>query len=330
MEMIDISVIIPVYNSEKYIIKCLDSLRAQTMENIEIILINDGSTDRTEEQIVRYQREHSLKIRLFTRENAGQAAARNFGVRQARGKYIAFMDSDDYVEPEYLVRMYQTAEQYGSEVVTCGYRSVKTDGTVIRTTSVSPFAEVSDYGKTGVFVVWAKLFLREFIVRGGFTFPEGGKIYEDVPFSLETRFKGKNVKAIAYIGYNYVQHEASTMSSARVTGRRFPYDKMEEAIQNILADKEADRDRLEFEVLHFWAGFLFFFCRRAKREDIRQLSAFARQELENYFPRYWKNPYTGLRRGKDLPLLHRIAIRIFVQAARLHMLGAFTFLVTRL
>lgn len=330
MQMIDISVIIPVYNSEKYIIKCLESIRAQSMKNIEVILINDGSTDGTEELIVRYQQEHSLKIHLFTRENAGQAAARNFGIRQAKGKYIAFMDSDDYVESEYLQQMYQTAERYASEVVTCGYRSVKTDGSVIGTTSVSPFAEVSDYGKAGVFVVWAKLFLREFIDRNGFTFPEGGKIYEDVPFSLETKFKAKNVKAIAYIGYNYVQHEASTMSSSKVTSRRFPYQKMEEAIQNILAEKETDRDRFEFELLHFWTGFLFFFCRKAKREDIRQISSFAERELKDYFPQYWKNPYVGIRRSKELPLLHRIAIRIFVQALRLHMLGSFTFLVTRL
>lgn len=330
MEVIDISVIIPVYNSEKYIVKCLESIRAQSMKNIEVILINDGSTDRTEELVLQYQREHSMKVRLFTRENAGQAAARNFGIRQAEGKYIAFLDSDDYVEPEYLERMYLTAEQYGSDVVTCGYRSVRTDGTVIRTTSVSPFTEVSDYGKAGVFVVWAKLFLREFIIRNGFAFPEGGKIYEDVPFSLETKFKGKNVKAIAYIGYNYVQHEASTMSSSRAKSSRFPYDKMDESIQNILSEKEADKDRFEFEVLHFWAGFLFFFCRRAKREDIRQISSFAEHELNDYFPQYWKNPYVGLRREKELPLLHRIAIRIFVQAARLNILGAFAFLVTRL
>ena len=95
MENIEISVIIPVYNSEKYIVKCLDSLEVQSMKDIEVILINDGSTDQTKELIEEYQRTHNLKIRLYSRENAGQAAARNFGVLQAQGNYIAFLDSDD-------------------------------------------------------------------------------------------------------------------------------------------------------------------------------------------------------------------------------------------
>ncbi|MEY8390595.1 glycosyltransferase [Lachnospiraceae bacterium 45-W7] len=330
MENVEISVIIPVYNSEKFIVKCLDSLEKQSMKDMEVILINDGSTDRTEELILQYQREHRLCIRLFTRENAGQAAARNFGMLQASGTYIAFMDSDDYVEADYLQRLYQTAQQYQSEVVTCGYRSVKPDGTVLQTISVSSFGAVADYGRPGTFVVWGKLFLRDFLIRNQFRFPEGGMIYEDVPFSLETKFKAKNVKAIAYIGYNYVQHSHSTMSSAKVTCSRFPFDKMDEVIRNTLPEDPQRRNRFEFEVLHFFTGFLFFFCRKARKEDIRQLSSFAVKELNTYFPQYKKNPYLGLSKEKELPLVHRIAIWIFVQTVRLHMLNSFAFAFTRL
>ncbi|MCI8299130.1 MAG: glycosyltransferase [Lachnospiraceae bacterium] len=330
MERIEISVVIPVYNSEKFIVKCLDSLERQSMKEIEVILINDGSTDRTEELIMQYQQEHSLYIRLFTRKNAGQAAARNFGILQAAGKYIAFMDSDDYVEEDYLQQLYQTAQNCQSEVVTCGYRSVRPDGTVLQTVSVSSFADIADYGRPGMFVVWAKLFLREFLLRNQFRFPEGGMIYEDVPFSLETKFKGKNVKAIAYIGYNYVQHSLSTMASSKVTCSRFPFDKMDEVIRSTRpADPEA-KNRFEFEILHFFAGFLFFFCRKASREDIRRLSSFAVKEIRTYFPQYKKNPYLGLIKEKELPLVHRIAIWIFVQTVRLRMLNSFAFAVTRL
>lgn len=330
MEHVEISVVIPVYNSEKYIVKCLDSIQNQTMKQIEVILINDGSTDRTAELVVQYQKEHDLNIRFFTRENAGQAAARNFGIGQAVGKYLAFMDSDDHIEPDYLQQLYQTAEQYQSEVVTCGYRSVKPDGTVLKTTLVSPFAEVTEYGKPGVFVVWAKLFLRDFVIRNHFQFPEGGKIYEDVPFSLETKFKGKNVRAIRYVGYNYVQHAASTMSSSKVTARRFPFEKVDQAIRDTLSEKNVDRERFEFEVLHFFTGFLFFFCRKAKKDDIRQLTSFAEKEIQTYFPGYRKNQYIGLRQVKELPTVHRIAIWVFVQVTRMHMLRPFTYVITRL
>ena len=329
MENIEISVIIPVYNSEKFIVKCLDSLEAQSMKEIEVILINDGSTDQTKELIEEYQKTHNLKIRLYSRENAGQAAARNFGVLQAQGNYIAFLDSDDYVEPDYLQQMYQTARHYDSEVVTSGYRTVKPDGTVLQTTCVSSFGEVTDYGRPGMFVVWAKLFLRDFIIRNQFQFPEGGKIYEDVPFSLETKFKVKNVKAISYIGYNYVQHESSTMSSSKVKCSRFPFDKMEATIRDTMPKDAEARDRFEFEVLHFFAGFLFFFCRKAKREDIWILSDFARREILTYFPGYAKNPYVGFKKEKELPFVHRTAIWVFVQTIRLHVLKMFAFAVTR-
>lgn len=329
MENIEISVIIPVYNSEKYIGKCLESLANQTIKEIEVIIVNDGSTDHTAEIIEQYEREHDLRIRLFYRENAGQAAARNFAIAKAAGSYIAFMDSDDYVDSDYLQKLYDTARQYQSDVVTCGYRSVKPDGTVLRTVCVSPFEVVSDYGKPGVFVVWAKIFKTSFIVENHFRFPEGGKIYEDVPFSLETKFKGQNVKAISYIGYNYVQHEASTMSSSKVTAARFPFDKVDSAICDTLAVPNADRERFEFEVLHFFTGFLFFFCRKAKKEDIAELAGFAEKEIKTYFPRYWKNDYIGISKVKELPVVHRIAIWIFTKVLRLRMLKAFTYLITR-
>lgn len=95
MENVEISVIIPVYNSEKYIRKCLESLANQTVKEIEVIIVNDGSTDHTAEIIEQYEKENDLRIRLFHRENAGQAAARNFAIDKAAGNYIAFMDSDD-------------------------------------------------------------------------------------------------------------------------------------------------------------------------------------------------------------------------------------------
>lgn len=329
MENIEISVIIPVYNSEKYIKKCLESLNRQTMKEIEVILVNDGSTDHTAALVEEFQKEHDLKIKVFHRENAGQAAARNFALRMAVGKYIAFMDSDDYVEDDYLQKLYTTAVKYGSDVVTCGYRSVKPDGTVLQTVSVSPFEEVSDYGKPGVFVVWAKIFLKDFILENHFSFPEGRKIYEDVPFSLETKFKGRNVKSISYIGYNYVQHEASTMSSQRVTAERFPFEKVDATIRDTLSDLRVDDMRFEFEVLHFFTGFLFFFCRKAKKEDIAKLTEFAEKEIKTYFPRYWKNKYIVANSLKELPLVHRIAIFIFTRVVRLHILKPFTYVITR-
>ena len=119
-----ISVIIPVYNGRKYIINCLNSLEKQTHKNIEIILINDGSTDDTETVIQNYMDKSSLTIQYFFQTNHGQAYTRNFGTKKATGEYIAYIDSDDYLDPDYLLKLYETAEAYHSDVVGSGYRVV--------------------------------------------------------------------------------------------------------------------------------------------------------------------------------------------------------------
>ena len=98
-----LSIIIPVYNVEKYIKHCLDSIKAQTMKDFEIIVVNDGATDNSEKMIKEYQKNNpDLTIKYFKKENGGLSDARNYGIPYAIGEYIAFLDSDDYVEPDYM------------------------------------------------------------------------------------------------------------------------------------------------------------------------------------------------------------------------------------
>ena len=93
-----VSVIVPVYNVELYLEKCLLSLVNQTLQDIEIIVVNDGSRDHSQQIIEKFQQEHPQKIFAYTKENGGLSDARNFGIDRAKGKYIGFVDSDDYIE----------------------------------------------------------------------------------------------------------------------------------------------------------------------------------------------------------------------------------------
>lgn len=105
-----VSAIIPIYNNEKYIERCLDSLVAQTLEDIQILMINDGSTDGTEEICLRYARKYPNFEYRF-KENGGSASARNVGLEYATGEYVGFVDSDDYVEPNMFEKMYSAARE---------------------------------------------------------------------------------------------------------------------------------------------------------------------------------------------------------------------------
>lgn len=119
MKDVKVSVIVPVYNVEKFLPKCLDSLVNQTLEDIEILVVNDGSPDNSQAIIDDYAARYPDKIRPFVKENGGLSDARNFGVARAKGEYIAFIDSDDYVDMDMFEKMYQKAVETDAQVVCC-------------------------------------------------------------------------------------------------------------------------------------------------------------------------------------------------------------------
>lgn len=121
-----VSIIVPVYNSEKYLSKCIESIINQTYFLWELILVNDGSTDNSEEIIRRYKN-LDKRIKSFYFDNRGVAASRNFGINQAQGEYITFIDSDDYVESEYLEKLVYGIEKYNCDLSSCDLTEVYKD-----------------------------------------------------------------------------------------------------------------------------------------------------------------------------------------------------------
>ncbi len=115
-----ISVIVPVYNAEKYLDRCLQSILAQTYTYYEIILINDGSTDTSEDICEKYVRKDK-RIRIIQKENSGVAITRNIGLEVAKGRYISFIDSDDYIKPDMFEKMIMKAKHNDSDMVMCKY-----------------------------------------------------------------------------------------------------------------------------------------------------------------------------------------------------------------
>lgn len=122
-----VSIIVPVYNMEKYLNKCMDSLVNQTLDDIEIIAINDGSKDASLNMLKEYERKYSDKVKIINQENQGISVTRNNGIEIARGKYIAFLDSDDYVTYDMYEKMYNKLEETNADIVVCDYEHFITD-----------------------------------------------------------------------------------------------------------------------------------------------------------------------------------------------------------
>ena len=116
-----VSVIVPVYNVEKYIDKCLESLVNQTLKDIEIIIVNDGSTDNSIKIVEEYKEKYKNKIIYLEKENGGLSDARNYGIQYAKGEYIAFLDSDDYVDRKMYEKLYNKAIENNSDIVECDF-----------------------------------------------------------------------------------------------------------------------------------------------------------------------------------------------------------------
>ncbi len=212
-----ISVIVPVYNVEKYLKKCVESIQNQTYKNLEIILVDDGSPDNCP-QICDELAAMDERIRTVHRQNGGQSAARNSGLSVAKGEWIAFVDSDDYIDNDMYEKLYQAVENNQADLAVCGARIVNEVGDLLSPNKgngeVKCYVGQDGYGQlipTLNNSVWNKLFQKELI--GELLFPVGCVHGEDFIFLLEYL---RNVKKIAIVNeekYNYLQRQGSITNS---------------------------------------------------------------------------------------------------------------------
>lgn len=183
-----VSVIVPVYNTEEYLRKCLDSLIWQTLQDMEIVLINDGSTDGSGAIMEEYQDRYPDKVRVIHKENGGQGIARNIGIKECRGEYIGFMDSDDYVDLRMYEMMYKAGVEAKADFVECRYRYVKSINGMEE--ELATYGNVRAYDKTKDMFIdplvspWNKLYKKTVLEESGSWFTEK-VIYEDTAFFLK-------------------------------------------------------------------------------------------------------------------------------------------------
>ena len=180
----DISIIVPIYNAEKYLKKCIDSLLNQTKKELEIILINDGSTDSSEEIIKEYK---DKRIKYFKNKNQGIGKTRNFGIEKAEGKYIMFLDSDDYLDKTACEKMYNKVENENIDVAICDFYKEYDNGNIEEI--ITPSFKSSSLKDNPDIITeylspWAKIYSTEMIKKNNIKFVENLK-YEDAPFVIE-------------------------------------------------------------------------------------------------------------------------------------------------
>lgn len=226
-----VSVIIPVYNTEKYLSSCLDSVLNQSLQDIELICINDGSTDSSP-HILKHYAEFDSRIKVITIENSGLSVVRNIGIEEASAKYIFFLDSDDFIVQPALEYLFNSAEKHKSDFTFCDIWAFDD-----KTKQKIPFWDFLPLSFTNKYknrsfnhkklpnsiyfqipaVAWNKLYRRDFLINNSIKF-ERGMIFEDHPFFAQIYL---NAESISYVNEKLVYYRVNrTDSLTKLAGEK--------------------------------------------------------------------------------------------------------------
>lgn len=297
-----VSVIIPVYNVEKYIKKCLLSVLNQTYKNLEIIVVNDGTKDGSVSKVNEIINDtKDERIILLEKENGGLSSARNFGIKHATGKYIIFVDSDDYISENMIENLVLKAESGNYDLVETNYCLVFEDKLNIKNVPNIAFNNVRDFLAKGRVNAWNKIFLKKIIDDNNIEFQEG-IYYEDIGFSQKYVLNSKKIAYIDDISYFYLQRGDSIIGSNNPKGKLDIIKVFEDLIEYYKSNNYFNEyhDEIEYFITKVMLGSSYKRIIRIKDKDIRKEYIDKTYDfLINNFPNYRKNKYLRERSKLD-------------------------------
>lgn len=215
-----LSIIIPIFNAENYIYKCIHSILKYESKDVEIILVNDGSTDNSRDICVKLSSDHD-NIILINKSNGGVSSARNMGITFAKYEYIMFVDVDDYVEMEVLLDIFSTMHIY--DLAIFGFRQIDGNGKekyyTCQTKVYSNESFLKNYwsfqADSYINSPCNKIYCKEIIKTKGIKFPEGMKLGEDAIFNIKYLEQCKSIFVSSQCAYNYVQHSSQSIRQTK-------------------------------------------------------------------------------------------------------------------
>lgn len=315
--MAKVSVIIPVYNSEKYVEKCVRSVMNQTYRDLEIIIVNDGSTDSSGEILERLG-EEDKRIRLFHQENGGVAVARNRGLEDTTGEYLTFVDGDDYIAEDYIERLYAYAVEKGAELVICGLTYVDEEGNSLGKVTPGEYRRFEHEEWTfRISAVCSHFYQSNLWEKYNIRFQPGER-GEDMPISLFFSAVCDKIATISDTGYFYVQHQESAIHNFRgLRNFSLPYQALEQMIQKIQSIGIVNSPEFcELFVLRILSTCLFQLSPGASKEKMKELCDFIVRILDTYFPGYYRNTKARLFAKLDIPFAQKAAVKVMMLLTR--------------
>ena len=316
--MIKVSIIVPFYNVENYIEKCLQSLVNQTLEDVEIILVNDGSQDGTKEIAKQFVEKHPNKIMYLEKENGGLSDARNYAIPYAKGEYIAFLDSDDYVEANMYEEMYNKAKEENLDYVECDFlweypdKSLESKGK-----QYSNKKEMFIYTRV---VAWNKLIKRKIVQENHLEFPRGYR-YEDVEFFYKLLPLIHNYGIVQKPFIHYVQRENS-ISNVQNTRTKEIIDVLGHVIDYYKRNQLFDEYKEEIEYTYtryILCSSMLRMVMIENRKERKEIINLAWKSLNTQFTNWKENIYLKEKGLKNLYMktVNNITLKMYTSLARI-------------
>ena len=286
-----LSIIVPVYNTKDYLKKCLDSLVNQTLDDYEIIVVNDGSPDDSQKIIDEYVSKYPGVIKSYVKENGGLSDARNYGLKFAKGDYIGFVDSDDYVEENMFELLYNKAIEKSFDITVCDVNYIYENKNVLVSSRIENDTYDIKQSMIDIYpAAWNKIYKRA-LFENGVIFKKG-VWYEDVEFLYRLFPYIKSIGVVKLGLYNYVQCDNSIIKT--FDKRLYNYiDNFNGIIAYYKKNKFYDKyfDELEYCYTRYLLMTFIKGAANFSKDEYNNACLVSLENLENNFPNYKKNKY---------------------------------------
>lgn len=316
-----VSIIVPVYNMEKYLKQCMDSLVNQTLKDIEVIVINDGSKDKSLDILKKYKKKYPNIVKIIDQENGGISVARNNGISVATGKYIGFVDSDDYIKLDMFEKLYNEIEKTKSDIVVCDFEEYHMKDETFKYIYVTDkiifdnFYEDTSIINTIDYAPWNKLYKRE--------------LFDDIKFIKNTKYEDLNAILKIFLISKKISTVKESLYLYRINedGETKTVNKKVEDILIILQDlidysKEINVfDKIKYELRELCVNKTFFYLISSYKIDDREFSTnfrnkiikFLNSNFNNWRLTLLKNKSLEIRMISKLVLMNNILFKYFIK-----------------
>ena len=300
-----VSIIVPIYNVEKYLERCVTSILNQTYKNIEVLLIDDCSTDRSGEIAKKFEEKDS-RCRYIKREkNGGSSATRNTGIENATGEYLSFVDSDDWVSENFISHLINKAKEQNADITVCDYIMVNENGKEIKANTLENLSDNSKYEDKIAYIrnhVVTKLLKKDFFIKQNLKFPEEIKRAEEMQVIIPMLTKTNKIAILNEALYYYYQRKNSLSNNRKP--EKIDLSFYSKAFENVIKNsKGLYPEEIEYHgILEMIYGKTMLMIRhKYSNKEIKEHL----KEFDNKFPNWRKNKYV-----KNMCFLKKFFVKI--------------------